>query len=93
MEEWTQKGIDDWKENMDKKREREAKQLEFDLTQAEKYNKYTVNQIDEANKEVYQGIAEFEANLKAKGINPKVDKLAADKAISNTLNGIPWQEK
>jgi len=25
MEEWTQKGIDDWKENMDKKREREAK--------------------------------------------------------------------
>lgn len=93
MEEWTQKGIDDWKENMDKKREREAKQLEFDLTQAEKYNKYTVNSIDEANREVYQGIAEFEANLKAKGINPKVDKLAADKAISNTLNGIPWQEK
>jgi hypothetical protein len=38
MEEWTQKGIDDWKENMDKKREREQKQLEFDLTQAEKYN-------------------------------------------------------
>ena len=32
MEEWTQKGIDDWKQNMDKKREREAQQLEFDFT-------------------------------------------------------------
>jgi len=32
MEEWTQKGIDDWKNNIDKKREREAGQLEFDLT-------------------------------------------------------------
>ena len=52
-----------------------------------------MNQLEEANREVYQGIAEFEANLKAKGINPKVDKIAADKAISNTLNGNPWQEK
>jgi hypothetical protein len=31
--------------------------------------------------------------LKAKGINPKVDKTIADKAITDTLNGIPWQEK
>lgn len=31
--------------------------------------------------------------MKAKGMNPKVDKMTADKAITDTLNGIPWQEK
>lgn len=67
---------------MDKKREREAAQLEFDFTQAEKYNKLTHKALDEANQEVYQGIAQFEANLKAKGINPKVEQHVADKAIS-----------
>lgn len=38
---------------MDKKREREAAQLEFDFTQAEKYNKLTHKALDEANQEVY----------------------------------------
>lgn len=41
MEEWLAKGVDDWKQNMTIKREREATQLEFDFTQAEKYNKVT----------------------------------------------------
>lgn len=38
MEEWLAKGVEDWKTNMNVKRDREAATLEFDFTQAEKYN-------------------------------------------------------
>jgi len=39
---------------------------------------------------VYDGIAEFEKNLKAKGISTKVKKEDADRAINQTLGGQPW---
>jgi hypothetical protein len=48
MEEWLAKGVDDWKTNMEVKRTREATQLEFDFTQAEKYNKVTQDKLKEA---------------------------------------------
>ena len=38
MEEWHQKGVEDWKLNQKRKKDRESKQLEFDYKQAEKYN-------------------------------------------------------
>ena len=57
---------------MTKKKEREASQLDFDYTQAEKFNKIVTTKLEDANYEVQNGIAEFEAKLKAMGhkINP-----------------------
>ena len=34
MEEWLQKGVEDWKQNMAYKKEREQGQLEFEYKQA-----------------------------------------------------------
>jgi len=74
MEEWLAKGVEDWKTNMSIKREREAATLEFDFTQAEKYNELTKARLQEAQEEVALGIDAFERNLKAQGISTKVDK-------------------
>jgi len=38
MEEWHQKGVDDWKKNQKRQRDRESKELEFKLKEAQKYN-------------------------------------------------------
>lgn len=75
---------------MEVKKTREATQLEFDFTQAEKYNQVTQSKLKEAQDEVYDGIAEFEKNLLAKGISTKVQPEDADKAINETLSGKPW---
>jgi hypothetical protein len=64
MEEWMQKGAEQWKSNMVKKREREQDQLNFDLSQAEKFNKHAQTKLDEANIEVHEGIEKFEAALR-----------------------------
>lgn len=93
MEEWLAKGVEDWKDNMTIKRAREAAQLEFDFTQAEKFNTVTQNKLKEAQDEVYDGIAAFEKNLKDKGISTAVTKEIADKAINQTLSGKPWQSQ
>lgn len=42
MEEWQQKGVEDWKQNQKKKKEREMQELEFDFKQAQKYNAVAV---------------------------------------------------
>jgi hypothetical protein len=67
---------------MTKKKEREASQLDFDYTQAEKFNKIVTTKLEDANYEVQNGIAEFEAKLKAMGKSTKVSKEVADKAIT-----------
>lgn len=65
MEEWLKKGIDDWKKNMMIKREREKKQLEFEYSQTQKFQKFTMTQIQKATDEVENGIDQFEQTLKA----------------------------
>ncbi len=65
MEEWLAKGVEDWKTNMNVKRDREAATLEFDFTQAEKYNNNAQKKLKEAQDEVEDGIKSFERNLKA----------------------------
>lgn len=91
MEEWLAKGVEDWKTNMNVKRDREAATLEFDFTQAEKYSKNAQKKLKEAQDEVEDGIKSFERNLKAQGINVKVSKEQADKAVQETLLGKTWQ--
>ncbi len=94
MEEWMQKGTEQWKDNMTKKREREVAQLTFDLTQAEKFNTQVQSKLADANAEVYDGIDRFEKALQAKGISTKVDKRVAADAINATLTeGAAWAPK
>lgn len=87
MEEWNQKGIEDWKQNMLLKKEREAAQLEFEYRQAEKYNELAVTKLENANAEVTEGISRFEETLQAKGISPKVTKTQSDMAITQSFTG------
>ena len=87
MEEWLQKGVEDWKHNMAHKKEREQTQLEFEYKQAHKFNQVTVRKIDEATQEVTQGIADFEQTLKDQGINPRVPKEQAQAIVAQTLTG------
>jgi predicted nucleic acid-binding Zn-ribbon protein len=72
MEEWLQKGVEDWKQNMAYKKEREQSQLEFEYRQAQKMEETTNERVDNAANEVEDGIAKFEASLKASGIEPEV---------------------
>lgn len=46
------------------KKDREANQLEFDYKQAEKYNQTALEKLDAANREVNDGIEQFETTLK-----------------------------
>lgn len=80
-----QKGAEQWKLNMSKKREREAAQLDFDLSQAEKYNDAAQTKLNEANTEVHDGIDRFEETLASKGIATKVDKDHAAAAVAASL--------
>ena len=82
MEEWLHKGVEDWKQNMAYKKEREQSQLEFEYKQAQKFHNMTVTKIDEATNEVQNGIENFEQKLMESGINPRVTKEFADKAVA-----------
>ena len=86
MEEWHQKGVEDWKRNQKRKKDRESKQLEFDYKQAEKYNSIALKKLDDANSEVLDGIANFEETLKSQGINPRVQKDVAEKAVTDSFS-------
>lgn len=48
--------MEDWKKNMAYKKEREQAQLEFEFKQAHKINGVTIRKLDEATKEVVEGI-------------------------------------
>ena len=85
MEEWLQKGVEDWKKNQTTKKEREHRQLEFEYKQTEKYHEFAVKKIDESSKEVVDGISQFEKTLKSIGIEPKVKKEEAERAVSESL--------
>lgn len=90
MEEWQQKGVGDWKANQTIKKERERKQLEFEYKQAEKYNHLTTKKVDEANREVNEGINQFEQTLRATyGIETRVRQDDADRAVSESLQNSP----
>jgi hypothetical protein len=86
MEEWHQKGVEDWKKNQKRQRDRESKQLEFDLKQAQKFNGIAEKKLQDAKDEVVDGIDSFENTLKSNGINPRVQKDEAERAISDSFN-------
>jgi hypothetical protein len=44
-----------------------------------------MRKVDEANKEVHEGISNFESTLKRKGINPHVNKDDAERAVSESF--------
>jgi len=89
MEEWLHKGVEDWKQNMAYKKEREQSQLEFEYKQAQKFNQHTVKKIDDATLEVKDGIDQFERTLMENGINPRVTQEFADRALAQSFSGGP----
>lgn len=86
MEEWHQKGVEDWKKNQKRQRDRESKQLEFDLKQAQKFNVIAEKKLQDAKDEVVDGIDQFENTLRSNGINPRVQRDTADRAITDSFN-------
>jgi hypothetical protein len=52
--------VEDWKKNQTIKRERERKDLEFEYKQANQFNEFTTTKINNASKEVHDGISNFE---------------------------------
>lgn len=89
MEEWLQKGVEDWKKNQTIKKDRERRQLEFEYKQTEKYHEFAVQKIDDSSKEVVDGITQFEKTLRNVGIEPKVKKEDAERAVSESLQKSP----
>ncbi len=45
----------------------------------------TMRKINDSNKEVHDGISQFEKSLKKSGINPKISKHDAERAVSESL--------
>lgn len=82
MEEWLQKGVEDWKKNQTSKKDREHRDLEFQYKQAEQFNNFTNQKIEEAGKEVHEGISKFETTLQRIGIKTIVKREDADRALS-----------
>jgi len=86
MEEWLQKGVQDWSKNQQLKKDRERRDLEFEYKETENYHQLALRKIDEASKEVNDGIEQFEKTLKKTyGISTKVDKGEAERAVSESL--------
>ena len=56
MEEWLQKGVQDWQKNQTLKKDRERRDLEFEYKETEKYHRLALTKIEEASKEVHDGI-------------------------------------
>lgn len=50
-----------------------------------------MRKIDDANKEVHDGITNFEQTLRNKGISVKVSKEEADRAVMDSLTGSPMK--
>jgi len=46
-----------------------------------------MKKLEDASKEVHEGIDAFEQTLKSQGINPRVPKDVANQAVTQTLNG------
>lgn len=87
MEEWLQKGVQDWKKNQSIKKDRERRDLEFEYKETEKYHQLAMTKIDDATKEVNDGIAQFERTLqKNYGISTKVNKQEAERAVSQSIS-------
>ena len=64
MEDWEQKGIQDWKANMERKKKREQSELTFKIKQAQTFKSKADTMLQSARDETFAGIDEFEQRLK-----------------------------
>jgi len=60
MEDWEQKGIQDWKANMERKKKREQSELTFKIKQAQTFKSKADTMLQSARDETFAGIDEFE---------------------------------
>lgn len=72
MEEWQQNGVENWKKNMQIKKEREERELQFTYKQTQKFRETTLNKVQGETGEVLGGIDKFENKLRQTGIVPYI---------------------
>jgi len=72
MEEWLQNGIQSWGKNMQVKKEREERELQFTLKQTHAFRQTMLQKVEGETGEVQGGINQFEAKLRQTGVNPYV---------------------
>ena len=76
QQQFEQRGIDEWKRNMMSKKEMERNDLNFQLGEAEKYQKNVINSIKAGEITLKKNIEQFEKNMKiaaAEEMNSSID--------------------
>ena len=85
MEDWEQKGVQEWKKNMELKKKREEMELMFKLKQVEKSQAKNETFYAKTKTEAMDHIEEFEKTMKSFGIPLKPYK----EQVSQTYSGFP----
>ena len=76
MEDWEQKGVEEWKKNMEVKKKREQMELKYQIRRAEQMKVHAEGMHMDAKAETMQGIEQFEQSLAKMGISTKLSKTA-----------------
>lgn len=76
MEDWEQKGVEEWKKNMEVKKKREQMELKYQIRRAEQMKVHAEGLHMDAKAETMQGIDQFEQSLAKMGISAKLSKTA-----------------
>lgn len=86
-QQFEQKGIENWKDNIIKKKEMEKKELDFQLKEAQKYQRIVLNSIKYSELNTQNQIEDFEKNLKMisnQGMNQQESKVKKNDKGNNT---------
>ncbi|OMJ72074.1 hypothetical protein SteCoe_29554 [Stentor coeruleus] len=82
MEDWEQKGVQEWKKNMEIKKKREQMELTFKLKEVEKVQAKADTFYSKTRSEAMSNIEEFEKTMKSLGIPVKPYKEQPTKTFS-----------
>jgi len=86
-QQFEQKGIENWKDNIIRKKEMEKKELDFQLKEAQKYQRIVLNSIKYSELNTMNQIDDFEKNLKlisSSSNNPSESKVKKnDKVVES----------
>jgi len=93
MEDWQLQGIQNWKENQKRKKERELNTLQFQQDKEEKQRKRQQKKLDLAKKETEDGIESFERKLQIAKFQVKEDTFKVkDEDMENIKSKIETQD-
>jgi len=90
---YEQKGLDNWKENLIFKKERERNDLEFELNQANKLQQKLLKSIKFCEDDMDKKINNFEKVLKNNFLNERLDKNNSENLLNENNNFINIQNQ